>query len=712
MVKLLKSAFKGLGAKVAGLLFTVILFLGLTVLIGFSLLSDRQSEQTLRQDSRLVNQALGNFVADRADSLRAVTNFAAGSPRIFSLAGSDPATVRDAVKGLSQELNVDAVEIANQSGQVWGADGFQTSNVSPSTAQVIPTVLRNGRWSGVIDRDGDLMIGAGQALRIGGYTKGALCAYIRLGSKELAKIAGQVPASGLAVLYRGAIVASSGISPGSHIMPSTAPYRIQIAGIPYTAMYAPIPGTQPADQMGIVTFRSIAEASRATREYEAVFLFLLTIASLVALAFGAIVARNLVKPIDRLVKAATTIQEGAWPAPFLSSRKDEIGLLMNVFNEMTAAVQANEAKLLAMVDSDPLTELANHRRFKERLDQECVRAAQSSESIAVTIIDLDGFRSINDEVGHAAGDELIRMVADQIRVIIPEIAVASRYGPDRFAILAPRADFESAEEWVEQLRFAVRLKAKDLHFSAGIASTVPSEEAAASILLGAEIALARAKQLGGRRTSRFDVLDHAKGGADTVELYRAMKDPSFATIQALAAAVDAKDSYTLGHSERVAAYARDLAIYMYLPPAKVDLIFRSGRLHDVGKIGVPDSILNKPGLLDDDERKVIESHPVLGEVIVKKVPQLDELLPGVRSHHERWDGRGYPDGLAGHDIPWIARFLAVADTFDAMTSDRPYRKGMPVDVALQEIEKSSGIQFEPKLAIGFVAMMQERRAAA
>ena len=139
--------------------------------------------------------------------------------------------------------------------------------------------------------------------------------------------------------------------------------------------------------------------------------------------------------------------------------------------------------------------------------------------------------------------------------------------------------------------------------------------------------------------------------------------------------------------------------------ANVELIHTTGTLHDVGKIGVPDSILQKPGKLEAEERSIMETHPVLGEVIVRKAPQLALTLPGVRHHHERWDGGGYPDGLAGRSIPDTARILAIADTYDAMTSDRPYRKGLSAETALREIERGGGTQFDPDLSTAFVAMM-------
>jgi HD-GYP domain-containing protein (c-di-GMP phosphodiesterase class II) len=160
----------------------------------------------------------------------------------------------------------------------------------------------------------------------------------------------------------------------------------------------------------------------------------------------------------------------------------------------------------------------------------------------------------------------------------------------------------------------------------------------------------------------------------------------------------------------VAEYAAGLARAIGLPQDEVDLIYTTGTLHDVGKIGIPDSILKKPGPLDAEERAIMQTHPALGEVIVRKAPQLAAALPGVLHHHEAWDGRGYPNGLRGEAIPLLARILAVADTFDAMTSDRPYRKGLSLEVALSEIEKGAGKQFDPRLAPAFVAMMQARSA--
>jgi HD-GYP domain-containing protein (c-di-GMP phosphodiesterase class II) len=240
---------------------------------------------------------------------------------------------------------------------------------------------------------------------------------------------------------------------------------------------------------------------------------------------------------------------------------------------------------------------------------------------------------------------------------------------------------------------------------ATLGSNVPEAEA---LVLAAELAVSQAKELGRDRVCRFDNVFWGEAGEDPYRLHRFLKDGSLATIQALAAAVDAKDAYTQGHSSRVSQLAADLAAFMGLSDSEVEDVRIAGTLHDVGKIGVPDAILAKQGRLTDVERDIMETHPVLGEVIVRKAPQLGAMLAGVRSHHERWDGRGYPDRLQGEQIPLMARIIAIADTYDAITSVRPYREPLSEQEALEEIARHSGRQFDPVLVQHFLVMMTSR----
>lgn len=187
-------------------------------------------------------------------------------------------------------------------------------------------------------------------------------------------------------------------------------------------------------------------------------------------------------------------------------------------------------------------------------------------------------------------------------------------------------------------------------------------------------------------------------------LYADMHGLMMGLLHSLVAAVDAKDAYTSGHSQRVAQYSRQLAHAIGLSDAECDRVYISGLLHDVGKIGVPEEILRKPGKLSDAEFEAMKRHPEIGARILSDVRQVQDILPGVLHHHERYDGKGYPGGLAGRDIPLLGRIICLADSFDAMTSDRTYRPGMPVERALAELARCAGAQFDPELTATFVKL--------
>jgi HD-GYP domain-containing protein (c-di-GMP phosphodiesterase class II) len=186
------------------------------------------------------------------------------------------------------------------------------------------------------------------------------------------------------------------------------------------------------------------------------------------------------------------------------------------------------------------------------------------------------------------------------------------------------------------------------------------------------------------------------------QLFQDVQESFLSTVKALAQAVDAKDSYTAGHSSRVTLYATIIAEQLGLPESEVRKVRLSSLLHDVGKIGIRDSVLSKPGQLTDEEFAVMKSHPAVGETILKPVTQLAEVIPGVVSHHERFDGRGYPRGLKGEEIPLQGRIIGVADAFDAMTSDRVYRPRLSDEVAIAELKKHSGTQFDSRVVKAFL----------
>lgn len=195
---------------------------------------------------------------------------------------------------------------------------------------------------------------------------------------------------------------------------------------------------------------------------------------------------------------------------------------------------------------------------------------------------------------------------------------------------------------------------------------------------------------------------HVSAFVENVALYQAQQDLFVGTIQAITAALDAKDRYTRGHSERVAYIASQIATNLGLDAERVQRVHVSGLVHDVGKIGVPEAVLTKRGRLTDEEFGLIKLHPAIGHNILKGIPLLADVIPAVLHHHERIDGRGYPAGLRGEQIPLYARILSVADTFDAMSSDRSYRPAMPREKVLAELQRSAGTQLDPALVEAFL----------
>lgn len=364
-------------------------------------------------------------------------------------------------------------------------------------------------------------------------------------------------------------------------------------------------------------------------------------------------------------------------------------------------------RALAQASEDGLTGLMNHRVFQARLAEEVTRALRAESLLSIMMIDLDNFGATNNAHGHQVGDLTLTAIAGALREDVRSCDIIARYGGDEFAVILPEADTEETFRIAQRITHAVgalriveKIGTIRISASIGIAS-LPLHAATREDLIQASTqACYAAKQAGNGRVCRPEevgfLLDH-----DPVILAARLEHANLATVEALAAAVDAKDRYTRGHSGRVSAYAVAIARELALSEGDVARIRLAGVLHDVGKIGVPDAILSKTGKLTDEEFDIIKQHPVTGEQMLCGVPFLHEILPAVRHHHERIDGRGYPDGLVGDQIHQDAAILAVADSFDAMTSTRPYRPALPADEARRRVQEGSGSQFDREIAAAF-----------
>ena len=376
-------------------------------------------------------------------------------------------------------------------------------------------------------------------------------------------------------------------------------------------------------------------------------------------------------------------------------------ILLLVFRAAQLRINRQQTQLLETTRRDPLTGLLNHGAAVALLADHVEVVRRGDGSLGVALIDVDNFSLLNDTHGHVAGDAVLRRVADVLDDDDGESTIVARYGPDEFLLVQTNSSASDVERRAADLR--ARLADLTVQFgdserlpvtvSVGIAAQPEHAGSLTELLSQATVALQEAKGSG--------------GDAVRVVATRARTETgSFDVLQGLVIAVDTKDRYTKRHSEDVARYAVFLAERLGLDEETLATIRLSGLLHDVGKIGIPDSLLRKPSKLTAQEFDVFKQHVALGDSIVRDLPNLEEVRAGIRHHHERWDGRGYLEGLEGEEIPLIGRIMAVADAFSAMTTTRPYRKALPVEEAIKRLGDAAGTQLEEKLVVAFIQGME------
>ncbi len=371
------------------------------------------------------------------------------------------------------------------------------------------------------------------------------------------------------------------------------------------------------------------------------------------------------------------------------------------------AVPVENSRLYARAEQrarvDEVTGLFNRRHFDERLRHEIDSCNRYGGTFSLILLDLDLFKAYNDNHGHAAGDKLLGEVGKIVQKSVRSADLAFRYEGDEFAVLLPQTDSGAAFVVAERIRgrVAQEMNKAELRITASLGlATWPNDGVLFDELLNAaDKALYYAKKTGGNRTCIVSkilstTIETTSGTASDKEALN--------VIYALAATIEARDRYTYGHSRKVSSYAVALAEKMNLPPDKVAVISTAALLHDIGKIGIPDEVLNRPGALDAQAWEMVRAHPKLSTTIVSHVLNLVACVPAILHHHERWDGTGYPSGLKGENIPVEARILAVADAFDAMTSSRPYRGALSYQEAIAEMKRCAGSQFDPQLVEVFL----------
>jgi diguanylate cyclase (GGDEF)-like protein len=419
-----------------------------------------------------------------------------------------------------------------------------------------------------------------------------------------------------------------------------------------------------------------------------------------------------------------------------SFSQQDVLTLQSLADQVAIALHNARAYQLALDQAitDRLTGLKTHRYFREALDSEWQRSARTARPFSVIMMDLDGFKQVNDHGSHSEGDRVLAAVAALLDAPSRQSNVVARYGGDEFAILMPETNTEQAEALAERLRATLQadhfLHSHGVTASIGIATFPDHGPTPEEILRVADCGMYLAKRCDGNcvklaslsiaagDTERDQELLEAYLGVAVKRMFSTGKEafshyqhkfeqmkPLLDTITALAFAVEAKDPFTRGHSEEVSRWAAKIALQVGLSEAEVEDIRLAGIVHDVGKIHVPEDVLQKPTLLTSKELEKMKSHVIWGERILKplKVTAIERI---VRYHHEALNGHGYPEGLKGEQIPLGARIITVADAFQAIVSARAYRKARTVKEALAELRRCRGTQFDPLAVDALVQLIE------
>jgi diguanylate cyclase (GGDEF)-like protein/putative nucleotidyltransferase with HDIG domain len=453
--------------------------------------------------------------------------------------------------------------------------------------------------------------------------------------------------------------------------------------------------------------------------------------------------------------------ESAKPVDF----SEEEVLLLRTLADLIAGAWHNALsfqKAQEQAITDGLTGVKTHRFFMEALSAEWKRSTRAGRAFALVLMDLDRFKFVNDFYGHLEGDLVLQRVGHILEANCRRSDVVSRYGGDEFVILMPETNMEHARQLASKLRGWVSadplLREKNISASFGIACYPLHGSTPQELIQVADASMYLSKHQGGNAVStadHFDPNEAKKWKRDVLEAYlgvtlkrlfstgpeafeeiysrlkqfteslaateptngaaaaeckegpQALPQAVLDTVTSLAFAIDAKDHYTQGHSQKVSAYAALIAEALGMSDLEVEEVRLGGVLHDIGKVAIPENILNKSGPLNPDEWDTMKSHVVFGAKILEPLTPLARIREMVLHHHEYFDGSGYPHGLAGEAIPLGSRIIAVADAYDTITSDRTYKKARPAEEALAELERCANAQFDGNIVGMFVRTMRQ-----
>jgi diguanylate cyclase (GGDEF)-like protein len=421
--------------------------------------------------------------------------------------------------------------------------------------------------------------------------------------------------------------------------------------------------------------------------------------------------------LERLIRVAERIAQGELAIEVQPPRAGIEGRLGRALGSISTAITtAQEAATV-----DRLTGVANRQALINALFTEVERASRYDRPFSVAFVDIDHFKAVNDSYGHAVGDVVLRGVAQAIRSNLRQTDMIGRYGGEEFMLLLTETNVEDGAVLTEKLRHLVqglKLEAEgqelSVTISIGIAGGIGQRLRVDSLVRDADAAMYSAKSLGRNQTYIFAEPDDdarvprapisADGRARAVEVGRAARDAAAAALTSVVAPLP---HYRGQPSALIASIVTAMARQLNLPEAEIDRLQIAALLHDVGKVAVPEEILEKPSSLSPAEWQTVVQHPRIGQVILEQATILKEAVPIILHHHERFSGHGYPYGLRGNDIPLGARIVAIADAYDAMIHDRPYKRAISHEQAIAELRRHAGTQFDPDLVTLFCELYSD-----
>ncbi len=367
-------------------------------------------------------------------------------------------------------------------------------------------------------------------------------------------------------------------------------------------------------------------------------------------------------------------------------------------------------RLEHLVHMDALTELFNYRYFRDMLTHQVGVSASQGTSLALILIDIDHFKQYNDMFGHQMGDTVLQQLGILLKKEAGASYTAARYGGASFSLLMPDTGERGALDKAEKIRHDFEqlhidreeyLPGGKLTISLGVSVFPENASSEVQLFDSADEALYRAKFLQRNRVeSYYSILDAVQRS-----LHGEHRD-TVASIKTLIAVINSRDNYTFTHVERVVTYCKLYAEATHMNEDDKQTLVYGAYMHDIGKINIDQGLLMKTGKLSDEEWEVLKRHPVDGAKVIQNIDSLQAVLPLILQHHERYDGSGYPYGLSGSGINFLARILSVADSFDAMTSNRPYQPRKTYEEAYEELRRCAGSQFDPEIAISFINIIQ------